>query len=169
MLRCLVILLPIVLMPIAGAEAQGFATMDLTGIEASISSVLGPGCVMRAEPKQLTGTCQDDPGEPIASIQLGRQLDGTEQRVRSGATSMADLERLCQARSAACTLSAVDVAPAVGWLTAYPLGGGSAGATVIMIRDGDLLTLRCIANHPVPARALVERLLPVLRARVVGP
>lgn len=107
-------------------------------------------------------------GEPIVSIQLGRQVDGTEQRVRSGATRIADLERLCQARSTACTLSALDVAPAVGWLTAYPLGG-SAGVTVVMIRDGEMLTLRCIADDPVPARAFVDRLLPVLRASVVGP
>ena len=123
---------------------------------------------MRVTPQQLTATCPDDPGEPIVRMELGRQTDGTEDRVRSGATRMADLERLCQARSATCTLSALDVAPAVGWVTAYPLGS-SAGATAVMIRDGDLLTVRAVANAPAPARAAIDRLLPLLRATVVGP
>lgn len=151
----------------AGARAEGFVVGDLTDVERSVRRALGPGCLTRATSQQLTGTCPRAPGEPIVSIRLDRQVDGTEERVRSGATTMADLERLCQAGSAACTLSGVDVAPAVGWRTAYPLGQ-DAGATVVMIRDGDMLTLRCVARYPARARAVVDRLVPILRAQVVG-
>lgn len=149
------------------ARAQGFVVSDLTDVERSVGRALGPGCLTRATSQQLTSTCPRAPGEPIISIRLSRQVDGTEERVRSGATSMADLERLCQAGSAACTLSGLDVAPAVGWRTAYPLGH-DAGATVVMIRDGDLLTLRCVAKQPARARAVVDRLLTILRTQVVG-
>ena len=157
----------IILLAVARADAEGFVTKDLTSIEQVVRDALGPGCIARAEPKQLIGSCRGEVGQPIVSIQFSRQADGTEERVRSGVTGMADLERLCRARSAACTLSALDVAPAVGWITAYPLGR-SAGTTVVIVRDGAMLTLRSVASDPVAAHVIVARLLPIIRAGVVG-
>ena len=151
-----------------GAQAQGLATKDLTKVGQAAAAAMGPGFEMKAEPERLTLVCATCAGEPIIDILVGRQTDGTEARVRSGATGMADLQRLCRARSPSCTVSALVVAPAVGWVSGYPLGD-RAGATAVIIRDGDLLTIRSLARNPAAARAAVDRLLPLVRSRIVGP
>lgn len=81
---------------------------------------------------------------------------------------MADLEQICRARSPRCTVTALEVAPAVGWVSGYPLGD-RAGATAIIIRDGDLLTIRSLARDPASARQAIDHLLPLIRTRIIGP
>jgi hypothetical protein len=150
------------------AHARGLATQDLTPLGAVAAKALGTGFNHRAEPGRLTLDCADCAGEPIVDILLGRQADGTEDRVRSGATTIADLERICQSCSSTCRVSAMNVSPAVGWVSAYPIGQG-AGATAVVIRGGDLLTIRSVARDPVTARRSIDRLLPMVRAQIVGP
>ena len=149
------------------AFASGFTAADLRRVEGAAVRALGPACLARAEAERLTLTCPDRPGAPIVDLRLGRQDDGTEARVRSGATTVADLERLCREREPACRLSPLDVAPAVGWVSSWPMGDG-AGATSVVLRDGDLLTVRALAATPEAARAAIDALLPVVRAGVVG-
>lgn len=149
------------------AAVAGFAVKDLASIEAAAKAAFGPDTLSRASRDQLLLTCSECDGEPTVSVTIGRQDDGTEARVRSGATTMADLQKLCQARSPECRLTALPVAPAVGWITSYRLGG-TAGATAVILRDGDLLTVRSLAADAKTARASIDRLLPVLRARVIG-
>lgn len=151
----------------ASAHAQGFSTSDLTSVAPAITDALGSGYAARVEPHQIAYSCPDCAGEPIIAIVLGRQTDGTEQRVRSGATRIEDLERLCRARNPECRLSALAVAPAVGWVSSYTIGD-SAGATAIVILDGDMLTIRSVANDAAAARRGIDTLLPVVRARIIG-
>lgn len=150
------------------AAALGFATTDLTQVERPAAAALGTGTIARAEPQRLTLSCATCPGAPVVDVQLGRSTDGTEERVRSGATTMAALERLCRAREPACRLAALEVAPAVGWTTSWPMGG-QAGVTAVILRDGALLTVRALAGDAPAARGALNRLLPVLREQVVGP
>ena len=103
----------------------------------------------------------------MIDILLGRQTDGTEERVRSGETSMAELERLCQSRSPSCRLAALEVAPAVGWITTYPIGS-MAGSTADIFRGGDLLTIRSLATDAETARGNAERLVKTVGAKIVG-
>lgn len=151
-----------------GATAQGLVTRDLTSVGQAAASALGSGFETRAEPQRVTLVCTTCAGVPAVDVLIGRQADGTEERVRSGATSMADLQRSCQARSRQCTVMKLDVAPAVGWVSSYLLGG-RAGATAVIIRDGDLLTVRSLAQDPASARQAIDRLLPLIRTQIVGP
>jgi hypothetical protein len=150
-----------------GATAQGLAMKDLTGVGQAASSALGSGFDARAEPQRITLVCMTCAGTPIVDLLIGRQADGTEERIRSGTTSMADLQQICRTRSPQCTVAELDVAPAVGWVSGYPLGD-RAGATAVIIRDGDLLTVRSLAQDTASARQSIDRLLPLIRTRVVG-
>jgi hypothetical protein len=149
------------------AQAQGFATNDLTRIEASVTSALGQGFDGRAKSNRLTITCPSCTGKPIIDILLGQQNDGTEKRLRSGETKVSDLERLCKLNSPECRLSGLDVAPAVGWVTSYPIGD-NAGATAIVLQDGDLLTIRSLAKNAPTARRNIDKLMPLIRTHVIG-
>jgi len=152
----------------AGAAAQGLATRDLTGFSQAAATALGSGFEAKEEPQRATLFCTDCAGAPVVDVLIGRQADGTEERVRSGTTSIADLQQICRARSPRCTVTALEVAPAVGWVSGYPLGD-RAGATAIIIRDGDLLTVRSLAQDPASARQAIDRLLPLIRSRIIGP
>lgn len=150
------------------AGARGFIVKDLTSQGKAAAAALGTGFQLRATPTRLILHCQSCAGEPVIDLVLGAQLDGTEDRVRSGKTTMADLERLCRARSEQCRITALDVKPAVGWVSSYPIGE-RAGATAVIIRDGQLLTIRSVANDPAQTRRNIERLIPLARSRIVGP
>ncbi|MGL4237006.1 hypothetical protein [Tabrizicola sp.] len=149
------------------AHAEGFALTDLSGLPTDGTLVGGGSYIGRAEPARLTLMCPDCPGAPVVDAQLGRQDDGTEDRVRTGETTFAKLEELCQARDPACRLEGLEVAPAVGWMTTYALGSRSAH-TVVILRDGDLLTLRIMSDDPAVARSTAETLIGTLVPQVVG-
>ena len=99
---------------------------------------------------------------------MGRQDDGTEARVRSGETTFAELEALCQANDPTCSLNGLAVAPAVGWITSYAVGS-QAASTAVVLRDGDLLTIRALANSPEVSRAAAKAALAALLPQVVRP
>lgn len=167
-MRILSLALLALLAPAAASAQEGpQAPGDLTAIEGAVTEALGPGYAVQADPGRLALACSSCAGEPIVSIETGRQTDGTEQRVRSGETRIADLERLCKARNPECRLTPLQVAPAVGWVSSYALGS-SAGATAILLRDGALVTIRSVANDAATARRTVDKLLPVVRGRLLG-
>ncbi|GJD64010.1 hypothetical protein [Methylobacterium frigidaeris] len=151
----------------APACAGGFALRDLTAVADEAGAALGRGYAARAAPERLTLMCTTCDGAPMVDLLLGRQADGTEERVRAGRTSMAQLESLCRARSPDCRLSALSVAPAVGWVTSYSIGS-SAGATAVVLRDSDLLTIRALAGSREVAARQVEILARKVAPRIVG-
>lgn len=57
--------------------------------------------------------------------------------------------------------------PAVGWVSRYPRPSGE-GSTAVIIRDGQLLTLRVIAGGTGTATEVIERLLPLAQEKVIG-
>jgi hypothetical protein len=149
------------------ASAQGFAVRDLQQVEAAALSLLGAGYIARAEADRLTLTCPECEGSPMIDLRLGRQTDGTEERVRSGKTSIADLEALCRQKSDACRIGGLSIAPAIGWLSTYPLGKGS-GSTAVIIRDGDLLTIRVISQSGPATKVAMKKLLDGIAGKIVG-
>lgn len=150
------------------AIAEGFAVRDLATVADEAKTALGGGYAARADAARLTLLCTACAGAPMIDVLLGRQADGTEERVRSGQTPIARLEALCRQRDPECRLTGLLVAPAVGWISTFRMGSMS-GATAIVLRDGDLLTIRSLAGDAATAsrnaRTLVERLAP----RIVGP
>lgn len=160
-------LLPVFALMALPAHAEGFALKDLSGLPVD-GTLVGDGpYIGRAEADRLTLVCFDCPGAPQVDVQLGRQDDGTEDRVRSGETSFAKLEELCQARDPACRLDGLEVAPAVGWITRYGIAG-QHGTTVVVLRGGDLLTIRVLAAEPAISREVADRLLVSLVPQIVG-
>lgn len=162
-----VLLLVLATLVAVEAHAGGFAVHDLSTVAAEANAALGAGFIRKAEAARLTLSCLGCEGQPVVDVQLGRQDDGTEQRVRSGQTTMAQLEALCRSRSPTCKLTALEVAPAVGWITTYPSGAGS-GSTAVVLRDGDLLTVRSVAGDEQTARRNAERALGAIVRKLVG-
>lgn len=146
---------------------DGFATKNINSLDGEVLELLGPGFVGAPRPGKLAYTCPDCAGQPILGIEFGRQVDGTEGRVRSGETKIEDLEKQCQARSPECRIEALDAGPAVGWVSSYAIGKDQ-GATAVLIRDGDLLTIRSVANDAAMARANLDKLLPLVREKIIG-
>ena len=146
---------------------DGFATKNINSLDGEVLELLGPGFVGAPRPGKLAYTCPDCAGQPILGIEFGRQVDGTEGRVRSGETKIEDLEKQCQARSPECRIEALDAGPAVGWVSSYAIGKDQ-GATAVLIRDGDLLTIRSVANDAAMARSNLDKLLPLVREKIIG-
>ncbi|MFB0489566.1 hypothetical protein ABIE45_002152 [Methylobacterium sp. OAE515] len=149
-------------------SARGFAVHDLTQVTEAARASLGSGSSAQAEPEHLTLTCTGCAGAPLAELQLGRLSDGTEQRVRSGKTSFGALEALCIKRNPDCRLSGLPAGPAIGWITVYALGNGG-GATAVILRDGDLLSIDARATSRGSAEDTVQRLVQTIMPRIVGP
>lgn len=151
----------------APAFADGMRVHDLTTIETSARTALGKDAISRAEPERLTLTCPTCAGAPMVDLLLGRQTDGTEERVRSGATTVAQLEAQCQAREPSCQMKRADVGRAVGWVSSYKVGG-SAGGTLILIAGGDMLTARVMAADEAAVRGTISRLKAKVLPAIVG-
>jgi hypothetical protein len=152
---------------IGPAFSQGFSVRDLRTTEGEAKAALDPRYVARAQADRLILTCTQCQGAPMIDIKVGRQDDGTEGRFRSGQTTIAQLEAQCRARSSSCRLTAISLAPAVGWVSSYSMGN-MAGATAVILRDGDMLTMRVITNSPALSTQLVEKLVGSVGRRVVG-
>lgn len=163
-----VLVLPLAALSAAtAAQAGRFAINDLTQIGDAAAAALGPGYIFRAETERVSLHCAECAGAPLIDILLGTQNDGTEWRVRSGVTTIAELERQCRTRNDKCRIAALDVAPAVGWVSRYPSPLGE-GSTAAIILDGQVLTVRITAGGSGTSSQVMERLLPLLRARVIG-
>ena len=150
------------------ASAEGFAIRDLTRIAVDTSALSEGDWIDRKEPQRLTLACLGCPANPVIDVLLGRQDDGTEDRVRSGQTTIARLEELCQEKQPDCKVEALDVEPAVGWITSWQLGSQS-GATVVILRDGDLLTIRSLAETAETAKGNATALVATVAPVIIGP
>ena len=150
------------------ASAQGFAVQDLSQVSADARAALGKRYQAEVRPKRVTLACPECPGHPMIDVLLGRQSDGTEERVRSGQTPVSQLEKQCQERNPACRIVALKVEPAVGWISRYPISGVLAGSTAIVLKDGDSLTIRSVASDGAVAQANAEKLVGAIVSKVVG-
>lgn len=149
------------------ALAEGFAIRDLRTVDSNAKAALGAGYLSRPLTNRLILTCTTCQGAPMIDITIGRQTDGTEARVRSGQTTIPQLQAQCQARSPSCRIGAVSLPPAVGWVSSYTMGA-MAGSTAVIIRDGDMLTLRVITDDPALSRRLAETLISTVGRQIVG-
>ncbi|BDG73148.1 hypothetical protein [Roseomonas fluvialis] len=144
------------------AQAQ-----DLVAMEPRAVAALGEGFIARTEGPLMTLTCPTCEGTPLVEIRVGRQEDGTEQRLRSGYTSIASLDQQCRARNPTCRVERADLGPAVGWVSAYQAGPLS-GSTLVLLRQGALVLVRSVGGSPEVARGSVERLRAEVLPALVG-
>jgi hypothetical protein len=149
------------------AVAEGLAIRDLSAISIDTTSLSAGEWVSRFERDRATLVCFGCAGDPAIDLQIGRQDDGTEGRIRSGTTTFARMEALCRQRDPACTLRGLDVPPAVGWATTYTLGDQTA-QTVAILQDGDLLTIRVLSTDPAITAQNVDALLAGAVPQIIG-
>lgn len=145
------------------AEVAGFAVKDLSTVEQHARRVGDKTFDTRASAERLTLMCTDCEGSVAIDVLLGSSTDGTEGRFRSGVTTLKQLEAQCRARDDACRLERLDIGPAVGWLSVY-----SRGATAVLFRHGDMLTIRALAGSPQAAQAHLREVLKSLAPQIVG-
>jgi hypothetical protein len=156
-----------VLAPVLAAWAAPARAQDLAAIEPRALAALGAGYGARVDGALMTLTCPDCDGTPLVEIRVGRQEDGTEQRLRSGYTSITSLDQQCRARNPTCRVERADLGPAVGWVSAYQAGPLS-GSTLVLLRQGALVLVRSVAGTPEVARGNVEKLRAQVLPALVG-
>ncbi len=154
---------------ICGAiPAAAFKDTDLEEVAQRAQAALGQGFRVQVGNRQrVVLMCASCAGPTMVTIQIGRQTDGTEDRVRGGQTTVADLERLCQANEPTCRIERADTGPAVGWVSTYR-GASVSGSTLVLLRSGDMLTLRSTAQTQEAARENVRRLQRSVLPQIIG-
>jgi hypothetical protein len=151
----------------APAHADGFAVRDFTEMTDSVAGFFGGRWETRVEPDRLTMMCFGCDDAPVLDFQLGRQSDGTEDRVRSGQTTFAELEEICRAKTPDCRIEGLDVVPAVGWMSTFRVGS-KAAHTIVVLRDGDMLYLRSISENADVARKNADAAIANVVPLIVG-
>ena len=164
-MRCLIVILSCLWSQ--AVLALGFAVQDLTPLAEDARTALGREATVQAEPFQLMLTCPGCDGAPTVALQLGRLTDGTEGRIRSGKTTMGALETMCVKKNPDCRLTTLPAGPGIAWITSYAFETG-AGATAIVLRDGDLLTIDARSIDRGAAEDTVLRLAQKLLPRIIG-
>lgn len=149
------------------ACAEGLAIRDLSMLVVDTTDLSPGDWISRLDPDRATFACLGCKGDPVIDVQIARQDDGTEDRVRTGETTFADLEAQCQSRDPACRLSGLDVAPAVGWATSYTIGDQKA-QTIVVLRDDDLLTIRVLSTDSAITAQNVDALVAMVVPQIVG-
>ena len=152
------------------AAAEGFRTRDLTTLDTETAPLPGGRFVRKAEPDRLTLLCIECAEITTVDIHVLRSTDGTEDRIRAGATTAEMMFALCKARdspSALCQgIERRDAGGAVGFLSRVALDA-SALETQTLYEDGDLLVIRAIAPDPATAAALGAAALATLVPQIV--
>ena len=162
-----VLLLVASLLPITSAAAEGFAIQDLRNVPFNASAMEGGRFMTEATPERLTIFCVNCPSLTAVDVLIGRQEDGTEGRVRSGETSYSQLAAQCRQNEPSCTLQELAIEPGVGWVTTYE-GPVLPGSTHVVMRNGDLLTIRSIAEDVSTAARNGTLVYNVLAHQIVG-
>lgn len=151
------------------AQADGFKITDLQTLTPDASGYLGNGTfdAQASDAKRLTVFCTGCSGMVAVDVLLGRNEDGTEQRYRSGETTVENMANLCKANNPGCELEALAQGNAVGWVTRYSLTSGS-GSTAVLFLDGDQLVIRSIAPDRETAAANGRHALKTIGAQIIG-
>lgn len=149
--------------------AEGFKNKDLRTISVDTSGFTGDGDFEAGsnESERLTVFCAGCPEVTAIDILLSRSEDGTEQRYRSGETTIEKMDEICKSRSPGCELKAASLGDAVGWVTRYQAGGRS-GSTTVLFLDGDQLLIRSIAGDLGTATTNGAHALKTLGPQIIG-
>ena len=151
------------------ALAEGFGNKDLQTVAFDPLGFTGDGTFEAGsnDPGRLTVFCTGCSETTAIDILLQRSEDGTEQRYRSGETTIAKMEEICKSRSPSCELKAAELGGAVGWVTRYEAAGRS-GSTTVLFLDGDQLLIRSIAGDLETAAANGAHALRTIGSQIIG-
>ena len=148
--------------------AAGFILKDLRSLSVDASGFVGGQFAAKAtDARRLTIYCTTCAQFTAIDVIIGRSTDGTEQRYRSGTTTIEKMAALCRSRSPSCKMRATASGSAVGWISEYDLGA-TRGSTVVLFLDGDLLTIRSISDTRQTASANAVHALKTIAPLIVG-
>ncbi len=152
--------------PVANVPA-GFAHTDLTKLESLPATATCNPASTRVEPKRLTYMCRDCGALCGVDVLISTSIDGTEGRFRSGETTIAKMQSLCQSREPNCTLERLDVNGAVGWVSRTVVLGNLV-STTILFRGGDVLTIRSMSDDAKAAYDNGKAVCEAVAMRIIG-
>jgi hypothetical protein len=153
--------------PAQAKQGAGFAVTDLVKIKNVGFSVKGKTFIRRVESERITLFCEDCPPIEAVDILLSKSTDSTEERYRSGETTLAKMEALCKAKEPDCSLSPLKLNGAVGWFS-QTKAAGSAISTTLLFKNGDLLTIRSMAATPKAALENGKAVRDQIAPKIVG-
>ncbi len=128
------------------AAPKGFAITDLTAVKIGPLNLHGVTFVGHARPQRIILSCGVECNflEAI-DIQLMKSIDGMEARFRSGLATIDKMEQRCRESEPTCTMSRVDLAGAVGWVSRTVVLG-TPTSTTVLFKGEDRLVIRSIAG-----------------------
>jgi hypothetical protein len=155
---------------LANGGGTGFAMTDLSGLNVdSIPVKLSGPRLSRVQPNRASIICARCAELEAVDILLGKSTDGTEGRLRSGVTTVAAMEKLCQARGPApCTMEKVEKFGATGYVS-RTAALGLPVSTTVLFKQGDMLTIRSIGATADLAFSNGQTVLNSIGAQVIGP
>ena len=148
--------------------ADGFVQPNLTRIEIDPSVLAGGEYISRVEPERATLLCTGCEDDISIDVLIGVGDIGTERRYRSGGTTLERLETQCRQSSPSCRLKGIEAGAAVGWQSVYESPFGFVGSTALLMRDGELLTIRTIAPTVELAEGNTDALVETIAPQVAG-
>jgi hypothetical protein len=150
-----------------GALAEGFAVYDLNDVNVDADQFAGGTYDLQQKRKRLILACMTCDDLTAVNVILSTAPDDTETRFRSGETTVEDMEAICKQNDKTCTLTAVEVGKAVGWVTQYKLGPNE-GSTAVLFLDGDMLTIRSLSESRNRVGSNMATALAQIAPQIVG-
>jgi hypothetical protein len=138
----------------------------------NIAPLEAKGWLARKDERRVILMCAECAGNPSVDVQLSTLPDGTEGRIRSGATTAESMRERCQANAArlktTChSLTASNVAGAVGFVSDVSLGERSHVATQTLWQDGYVLVIRVLSDSRDVAQSTVREMTAKLGSQIV--
>ena len=150
------------------AFAGGFKIHDLTTVEADVAAAFAPEFYHWAIPNTMHLSCCGNQENQIISIEIDRQTDEIGKENRADEAYISEMEDTCTNKGIPCQIEDIQAGTGIGRLMTISLGGGMKGANVILVRDGDRLTIRSAANDANTARKNAETALDALKNSLLG-
>ena len=158
----------------AAALAEGFRTKDFAALSFDPAWFEGGTYGAQTEPGRMVVACEDCPEMVLVDVRVGRSEDGTEARLRSGETTIADMLALCRENAAAedetecLSLELAEAGGATGYVSEVltPIGHIS---TYVLFQGGDMLTIRSLGSDLEGTRANADAAFLNIATQIVAP
>jgi hypothetical protein len=152
-------------LPALADPPKGFAIASFNKAQVISLNVEGKRFVRRVKSDRVSFTCLNCRGTESVDLNLSKSTDGAEDRFRSGENSIAKIEAGCKSRDPACSIEAVSIYGAVGWVSSTGFGRFGLSMTSLF-KNGDKLQIQSIAETReaalTNAKAALDQLAPII-------
>ncbi len=152
-------------LPALADPPKGFAIASFNKAQVISLNVEGKRFVRRVKSDRISFTCLNCRGTESVDLNLSKSTDGAEDRFRSGENSIAKIEAGCKSRDPTCSIEAVSIYGAVGWVSSTGFGRFGLSMTSLF-KNGDKLQIQSIAETReaalTNAKAALDQLAPII-------